>query len=461
MSRLVPLNPLDYTLLAIDEAWRRCGLPSVDIHLHLILRGRVDVDGLRRAAACVRRLYPVLAGRLDCGGWLRAAGWRIGDGGSHTSDGDCVSVRSLPDDSAESLRAARETLLAERFEATNGSPLRLVVLRPPTGSDAVVMRWPHFLMDARGGATILEAIAGFFDDGASPDETRSAGDEGRSCFGALDVRRRADGTDAAIASNPAAGRDVVHLVSERRPRPGERLRILVRSLSAEETESVQASALATCGFARLADYLRACGVATLHHELLSNAAACANGVYTTQVLVDNRKRRDPGPVCHNIFSTLPVSVPTRIAGDVAATADAIRDQTAGLLSGGFMSSRLHAIGRLCRVPLPLLSRVLAWSLRSRFSLLPTGLTNAPSLPLGFMGPLSREITSFCGAELIGLFGVRPPSVRSGFAINVNMAQGRINAAITGFEPRISVDALRRLLNRYVSLLLCGNRSVPC
>src|SRR5690606_28712256 len=110
--------------------------------------------------------------------------------------------------------------------------------------------------------------------------------------------------------------------------------LAVRRLDSSEAAALRDAALRTCGFGRVADFVRAAGLCAAHETLGSRSAAA--GWYSTLHLVDNRRRRDPGPVCHNVFSTLPVYVPCELAGDRAATADLIRDQTAAALASGLM-----------------------------------------------------------------------------------------------------------------------------
>ena len=434
-------NPLDRVFLAIDEAWRRCGLPGVDIWIHIECDGRVDLAGMRVALRGLARLYPAISSRLDPGGWLRAPRWRM----TNPIEDPPVEVISAAD--ADDAQRWVESAFCTRIDWMRSAPLRLYVLRQPTGDDCVLTRWSHAFADARGGVTLIEELARLYDEKPAIDGLRSLGDELRCDSGVLDRR------PAGPASRPSRTRPRAEIRWKQNP-PAigrERVALEIRRLDPAQTAVVRQAALRICGVARLGDYLRASAICAMHD--VARCPDSPDAVYSTVQLIDNRAKRDRGPVCHNLFSAIPVYVPCSTAHDRRKAADVFQQAAADAIASGQMQRAWRRLERFSRIPTGVLAGILAGSLRSGRRWLPLGLANAPTLPLGFMGPLSSPRATFCGASLRNILGVRPPSVQAGFAINVNYAQERINIAASFFEPRIARAEMVEFLDRYVTCLL--------
>jgi len=169
-------------------------------------------------------------------------------------------------------------------------------------------------------------------------------------------------------------------------------------------------------------------------------------------LIDNRKRRDPRPVCHNVFSTMPVFVPAAVAGDRRAVADLIQETTARMLTTGAPERRLAGLHLLGRIPTGILAGILERELRTGKSLLPVGLCNPPSLPMTFMHLFPRPLEHFCNAELVSIFGTRPGVPPDGLVVNVSTAQERMNISGIHFEPWVTRDKVNEFLDRFIAAL---------
>lgn len=457
MASYQELNSLDRLFHAIDCAWRMNDLPGVDIWIHLECRGRIDQDGFRKALAGLRRRYPTTNGRLKYPTLLRRAGWIL-----DRSTTEAVQVPLCIEVTSADRQRHIDELFNSRIDWTRNPPFLVYLVTGTDGSDAVVFRWPHFFADARGGVTLIEELARLYDEAVEPSAVQTAGDETRSdagSFGEAAIERASGKTQGAPpiawwARNARRGGNMQRSVL-RLPRgqgtKQERMRLVVRRLDEGQTEDVLAAAMRVCGFARLADFVRACAIRALHEEI-GGAIADGPSCYSTMHLIEGRKRRDPGPVCHNLFAAVPVFIPVEIANDRRAVADHIQAMALAATQAGKARDNWRRLGRLARVPTPLLARILSANLKKSGRWLPVGLTNAPSMPLGFMGPLSKARSHFCGAELINIFGVRPASYQAGFAINANYAQGRFNIAAAYFQPRISEDQITRLVQRFTELL---------
>lgn len=423
-------NPLDITFGRIDEAWRRCGLPGVDIHLHLAFDGRIDVERLALAYVKLLKRYPIVDAVRCADRWHAAPAPR-----PHGA------IHEVP---AADFNRTAEVLLNSRIEGA-APPLQMHIIRGDDAGDRLIVRWPHALADARGGVTLLEEIARLDRDRTPMGGLASAGDELRDDFGALDMNAR--GSEDARPGARHGGKSthpILHLASSR-PLPGERVGLEVRTLTPDQTRAAIAASVQACGIARFADYLRATGIAVL--DSLIPAQTPPDAAYSTIHLVDNRKRRDAAPVCHNVFSTIPVIIPAAIAQDRAAVGDLIQSAARAALERGDPAARLRKLRLLARLPHALVARTMAWMLLSGRRWLPTGLASAPSLPLGFIGPPGRDLADFCGARLDGIYGVRVPSLHAGYAVNLNLAEDRLTIAMSFFEPRLPRSLAVEFVNR--------------
>lgn len=443
-------NPLDRILLATDMAWRRAGLAPADIHIHLVLGGEVPVGLLRQAVRRLYHRYPMANGRLVRRRGLRGAAWRL-DSPAPDMDQVVVLHHLQPATFAEFERQA-ELLLHDVMDLESAPPVRIHVLRGLADGDRIILRWPHALMDARGGVLLMEELQTIFERGdEAPPPALDLGEfendfERLLNHASLLQRARLSLRRAAPAAR-IRGLDRRLCASD--PLPGERMRWFVREISVEEFREVRDASMRICGFARFADYLRACGVWALHQAVPPDAPG---DVYSTLHLVDNRRRRQRGPLFHNVFSALPVRIPRELAEDRVLVADEVTRVTAEMVATGELKRRLASLDLLARAPLGVLAGLMRQGLHGKRSPLPLGLSRPPSLPMGFLGPFSRPMPEFCGAPLRNLYGLRPAAPRAGYVFNVNSALDRLNVAGVFFEPRLSKPTVNLFLDRFVAAM---------
>ncbi len=444
-------NPLDALFLAIDEAWRRCGLWSADIHVYLELGGEADVAGLRQALRGLHRLYPATAGRLAYRPLARTPAWRL-DGPPPEAQ-EVVRLEPV-EDTGDALQQRLDALLAEPLDLEHGPPLRAWVLRRPGRGDFVVLRWSHSLMDARGGEFIIRQLDRLCERRVDPESLESVGDELRRDFGTLDanlslVRCLGSLRDRGADGPPPDWRDV-RLCDAQTIRGDERMRGFVRRFDEAAWSEIRATATQVCGFARVGDFLRACAIRALH-DIATQRGLSGSG-YSTLHLVENRRRRDPTPVCRNIFTTTPIRIPVEIAGDRRAVADRVQAAAAALLEPGVMQRRLAGLALLSRLGTRTLAKEIERGLRTGRTRLPLGLVQSPSLPMGFMNLFARPLRSFCGAPLENLFGLRAASPLAGLGINVCTFHDRLNISGVFVEPHVSRETIDDLLDRFAGYL---------
>ena len=85
--------------------------------------------------------------------------------------------------------------------------------------------------------------------------------------------------------------------------------------------------------------------------------------------------------------------------------------------------------------------------------LPAGMGSSPSLPLGFIGSFTRDMPTFCGAELANIYGLRPVPFQTGLSVDMNEARDRLNVAAMFYESRIPAETVAAFLDDFTAALL--------
>ena len=449
------LNPLDYMFYVGDVLRRRVGMPGVNILLLLELGGRLDVEGFNQAVRGMHRLYPATTASLHRSKIIGKPRWLLGR--RCDDPAQWLEIRAAESTQGESLHQHAEDLLHTPLDCTSKPPVQFVLLRGHSGTDALAMRWPHFFMDARGGMILLEELQRLYEEQVDPETLESLGDENRE-----DVEEM-----LRSMKRPARMRAVIGGSGAAQPSDGRMLRLgegqldydvrnlhyVLRTLDAEQAQGVKDAALRVCGFARMGDFVRACGIQALHRTIRP-AERTRNG-YLTMQLVDNRKRRQRGPVCHNFFSALPVFVPASTADDRKATADLIAAATGEALSAGVITQRYAAMDQLRQLPPSVLVGLTQRGIRSGpESFLGKSLAKAPSLPMGFMGSFTRPMSIFCGAPWENVYGMGVILPHEGFGLNLTTPNdpNRLNITATYFEPNVTKGKIETFLDYFTYAL---------
>ena len=444
---------------AFDRAAERLDLPGAFIHTHMELGGRLDVAGLRRALAALHRVYPVTNSRLERSAVLGRPRWHLD---VRPPDLDrVVRVHQLDPANDESLRREIEKLLSARIDPVHLPPLQFHVFTGLDRGDVLVVRWPHALMDGRGGFVIIEEIERLYREKPEPATLASAGDEGRDDFARL------------VSGKPAVsrlrGRPLRSWVTETRTsshrEPGERdaqlplapplgelgpLRFAVRHLPADEVRQARDVAAHLCPSVRFGAFLRAAAVRALHRLMPQPPRPRTS--YSVPYLIEGRDRPYRVPVCRNLFSLERVRVPAALAADRRAVATLLHERTADMLARGPMTRYLASVLRLSRLPTSVLAALVRHSLIAGLPPWQRGdLAEPPSLPMGFIRAFTRAMPTFCGAELRRTYVFRLPLPRVGMGIQVTADHGQLTIGGLCFEAQAAM--MRQFLDDFVAALL--------
>lgn len=449
-------NPLDLVFFAYDDAAQRLGLPQGCTNVILELDGRLDLERFVGAVRGLHAVYPVTAARLEFERFTGRPRWRL-SGGADAAE-RAVLLESADGDGEAAHRAWFEALPYRRLDLAVGPPLTWLVRRGPSGRDVCVLRYPHALMDARAGLWIHEELDRIYTERPALGVLRSAGDEERPDFGpllgGLSAWKRVLVAREAIRHGQALPAEPRRLVAAAMRADLGRLRGVWRHLTPDETLAVREHSDRRCGFGRVADFVRACGLRALH-ELLPPAPAGAS--YALLNVFERRNRRQALRQICNLSTSVPVVVPAELAGDIPRIADAIREQTGERLAAGVAVEHACALWLMTRAPTAWLGAAAARKLRPDDGVRrPTrrfGLAPPPSLPLGLIGHASRPKPTFCDVPIINYHGFSPPVPDNGFAITVNFTESRLNLSLVYYENLVPSEVAGRLLERFAALLL--------
>ena len=454
MARYQYPNPLDLLFFAADEAARRAGLPAGNIHILCELEGQLDLTRFARAVAGLHRILPATAARL---GFVHATGhpyWRLDV--PPPDPQQVIQIHEVNPPTRAQWLTLFERLFARRIQARRLPAVRFHIFRGLPHGDLLVMRWPHALMDARGGGTVIEELNRLYEEDAEPDALRTLGDEDRDDFARLlpqePLAEKFRRLREALHTGQLHKARYAHLAPGPIPEDVGALRCVFRHLGPDDSAQIRDNALTFCGIARFGDYLRACGFRALHETMPTPPPPDA--LYTTLNVIDNRRRRQANPICRNLTTSLPLAISAGLADDRKQVADAIRDQMGNHLKRDTIQQTAGVLKLLTRLPTAWLAAAIKPRLEA--GRLPTprlGVAPAPSLPLGLMAPFLRPLPTFCGSTVCNYYGCRPAVPDTGFAIDVNVTPDHINISGVCYEGRVPVATLSQLLDRFITALL--------
>ncbi len=176
LSRRVPLNPCDYCIYGQDRAgYAPFGAANVP-YMMVDALGHVEPDAVMSALARAMAAHPVTMAALRVSPLRLRPYWRVPEP-THRATLNSVRAAFSHDDlrSVSDWRRPFDELCQRRYTASwdsrRGPQVRLEHYALPDDHTRLVLRWPHFLMDATGAQGFLSKL----DDAHSQDSARSSG----------------------------------------------------------------------------------------------------------------------------------------------------------------------------------------------------------------------------------------------------------------------------------------------
>ncbi|MBN2448131.1 MAG: hypothetical protein JXO22_15485 [Phycisphaerae bacterium] len=454
MARYQYPNPIDLVFHAGDVASRRVGLPGSVVHVHVELGETVDLDGLREAVRALHRVYPVTGARRGMSLFTGHPRWRL-----DVPAWDMHRVVRLHDLGAASIEAVYadiEALFNRRTDCQSLPAVQFHVFRAAGYGDVVVMRWPHSLMDGRGAFTVLEEIERLYREKPDPDTLTSAGDERRrdyqNILGQASWLERVRFVRDFAAAPQVPDRRKAFLATGAYRRPWGPIRIVLRRLTAAQTTLYQENARRAVGKSLSGDFIRACALLAMHRVMVGRVSDDA--VYTTMVLIDNRRGDAAGAVCWNLTGVMPVAVPATAMTDRSSLSALIHQQKMQHFAQRRPLRDYAAYWLLMQPPSAYVAEVMRAGLTPSHRP-PRGIGDGtvPSMSVDLLGPFSRPITTWCGAPFLNHLGYTTVPPQPGFALYVNQSQDLLNIAGVYFPSRVPPELFNHLIDEFVTVLL--------
>lgn len=454
-------NSLDYVLFAGDAALRAGGLPGSNCLGLFCLEGRVDVVGLRRAIAALYDVHPVANARLVQSGPGRRPRWRLG--ASQPDWTRALVVHEIPPTGTGAVHAAAEELLNQPLDPTREPPVQWHVLRAPDGNDVVAIRWPHPLMDAKGGELFhVELNRLYHEPGHAVVEADGADDPITAWINRCPRRQQRRLLRETVRNRPPSDPPPATLAQPSSDQPPGRYRYSVRTLDADAHGRVRQNAAACCGLGGLSAYQAASALRAMQRTLRCDATA--NLRFSTRWLMSLRPPRNPRGMFFNAFSFVPLEVgPEEVADRNAVAcrfADRIRPALRAQIRLGQRPSRRRERDQAATnedvdpsgLPFLLVTRAARrlpfWLLRSHRLRAAFGAT-PPALPMSQIGPFVKPLETFCNCRVrnyLGMFTVPPTR---GYTLQINEFNGQLNLLLAYLDGRVD----ERTADAYLDLLV--------
>jgi hypothetical protein len=426
------LNAADRLMLVGHDGLRGIGHPGFVCQTQILLKGRVDFGALCAAVDRLARKFPVVAARLRRDG----RGLPYWEPSGEPAECREMTIATKSDRWRESARLLEAPLDLERE-----APVSFHLLHEPDGRDTLVLRFSHVLMDGKSPEWTLQALNECFKDHGRDAEIAN-GDSGLDAMNVhlrrFDRRQRWRCAGRVIRSQIGLPVTPVTLAPPEQKdwgvRPfGVMVRTMDEAVSAKLTDRVKR----VCGFPNLtpavaASIFRAIARCTPHRT--SDRTA-----YQTDCPINLRPPGERAPMFRNFMSF--VQLCTR-QGELTDRDEATRRLSAQMrdqLRRGIDVGNLQMMAVMCRFAPLLRSHIITRMKRRPFT-----------LGFGYLGPVIKELTHFCGQEIENVYTFNTAISPPGVTIQVNQFAGRINLLLSYISSAVPDASATRLLDEIVS-----------
>ena len=418
-------------MLVGHDGMRGIGHPGFVCQTQILLNGRVDVQVLRAAVEQLARRFPVATARLR----RDDRGLPYWEPTGSPPDFREMTIATESDRWRESARLLESPLDLER-----DSPISFHLLHERNGRDTVVLRFSHVLMDGKSPEWALRALDECFQDRAENATLR--GDGGP--LDAIDAHLRQFDRWQRVRCAGRVIRSQVGLpVTPVTLAPPEQKEwcvspfgVLVRTIDEAASAKLTDRVKRVCGFPNLtpalaASIFRAISQCTPHR---TNDRT----VYQTDCPLNLRPPGAREPMFRNFMSFVQISARQ---GELNDRDDATRRLSAQMrdqLRRGIDLGNLQMMAVMCRFAPLLRSHIITRMKRRPFT-----------LGFGYLGPVIKELTRFCGQEVENVYTFNTALSPPGVTIQVNQFAGRLNLMLSYISSAVPDALAQRLLDEVV------------
>jgi hypothetical protein len=430
---VLPLNTIDHIVRKFDARARDAGFGAYICQAMIWLKERVDADELRRALATLNARYPVLTSRLEFsrtgGGWC----WVCRPGAALE-----LEVIDLTSAGEAQQWSEAERLLNSQPDPRNANPVSWHLLRGPH-RDLIVLLWSHVLFDGKAGEALLTELNRAYCDVDVARAGLNAGIVVDNCepmshFPGVRWSARLRSLVHFIWHHSPGGRPALFLARPLRrfiPDPAPN-RVVVRSLSEEETQRFNQRVRRLCGFPNPSPVLLASAFRGL--AKLSPMPRTRRSIAYVLMPVNLRAGSPLQPVFGNHQCYLKQRAAFSELEDCDRLAKSLHAQLRGQVRERFDLGMLQSLAILNRLPAPLIH----WLQRR--------MAGISSFAYGYHGDLPAGLNMFCGTDVdeiyLGIPGaVAPP----GLVLAAHQHRGRLNLMVSFAPDAVAADIVEKFL----------------
>jgi hypothetical protein len=443
-SGLQFLNPIDRTLQCFDGIARQLGYPGIETQMLVWLEGRADAAALHTAITRLSKQYPVVASRLVVAGDNGAGRpyWRFRPG-----DVCCLTENILTSDDPQAVLEYAGDVLSNGRDPAAADPLEFHFLHRPGGKDVVLFQYNHVLMDNRMAVPLLNELERLSKSPARPYLPAIRANYVSDYLREIPRDKRHAMIQSAIRlqAHDFRGR-VANLVPMPAPQAGRaRLKIVSRSLNAEQASLLRAKIVSLCGFPCLSMAILASAFRTIrllgpHDDVRENFAAGIG-------IPVNRRNRAP-LAFQNLTSAITIRASRKDLDDRDRLIRMLSDQLRQRLADGIDAGTLGTIAIFSRR-----FRYIEWAAWHL-------VRYCYSLWYAFFGNLQARGSTFCGSRIEDIFHTGGPIWPSiGLALLVNQSCGRLNFQATYDSNLISLQLAQTFLDFILADLFANSGSI--
>jgi hypothetical protein len=404
------LNSIDQFMARLHRAIRQQGGAGLLQQSHVVLAGRMDDDALRGGLEQLARCYPIILAHLVSDG-ERGWHWEMG-----TAKACPLTVAHLDTDDPAAHWQYAERLLNTPMDGEGDGTVCFHLLRAPGGRDAVVLQWDHRLMDGMAGLLLLREVNRLCGEPECARGAEPHGDEVRQYIDRHTWRERLRAL-VGLQRNWVLFRRPARLTAGCSAPPAvSTVRIVVRSLSEDQTTACLGRVKRLCGFVSPTPVLVASAF-----RAVQRVAPGAGGWWRSMSTQTPINLRPPGadlPIFSNLQTYLDLNTPSSELADRDGLVRRLHRTMREQLRRGVDLGFLAISERLTRRP-------------RRARLAVRGLSRSLTFLYGYHGAVGPGLETFCGTPVDNLYsGLVTAWAPPGLSLAVNQHRGRLNLMLS-------------------------------